>query len=253
MERRLFSFGRPPRDLPPRAQGPSFHAGPCQRSERVRLPADQGAAMGLIKLLARAVRRIARFPLVQLLVVVFLILVLQAADDTSILGRIFTGLDKAVESTVELLSRLFAVKSFTRSWLTFTLMICYVYLACSFILYILRVITAGLVFVVARTNAFGLRSAIARERGIAAYRAWLPFERIRPADISQSQWEETFAWPPDNKPPYPSLFRRVLSEVASYIVLIVLLVVLLQIFTPFPAVRWIGDLAQYLLHINQSR
>jgi hypothetical protein len=28
-------------------------------------------------------------------------------------------------------------------------------------------------------NAFGLRNAIARERGIAAYRAWLPLERIK--------------------------------------------------------------------------
>ena len=209
--------------------------------------------MGLIKLIARAVRRIIQFPLVQLLVVVILILILQAADDTSLLGRIFTGLDKAVESTVELLSRVFAVKSFTRSWLAFTLMICYVYLACLLILYILRILTAGLVLFIARTNAFGLRSSIARERGIAAYRAWLPFERIRPDHISQREWEETFAWPPDNKPPYPSLPRRMLSAVTSYVLLLVLVVVLLQIFTPFPAMRWASELAQYLLHIAQSR
>jgi len=29
------------------------------------------------------------------------------------------------------------------------------------------------------SNAFGLRNAGARERGIAAYRAWVPFERIQ--------------------------------------------------------------------------
>jgi chromate transport protein ChrA len=209
--------------------------------------------MGVIKLLARAVRRIIRFPLVQLLIVIILILILQAADDTSVLGRIFTGLDKAVESTVDLFSGVFTVKSFTRSWLTFSLMICYVYLACLFILYILRIITAGLVLLIARTNAFGLRSSIARERGIAAYRAWLPFERIRPANISQKEWEETFAWPPDDKPPYPSLQRRILSEIGSYIVLVFLVVVLLQIFTPFPAIRWVTELVQYLLHIIRSR
>jgi hypothetical protein len=44
------------------------------------------------------------------------------------------------------------------------------------------------------SNLFGLRNAIAPERGIAAYRAWVPFERIRPASIPQEKWEETFAW-----------------------------------------------------------
>jgi hypothetical protein len=209
--------------------------------------------MGLIKLLARAVRRIIRFPLVQLLIVVILVLILQAADDTSALGRIFTILDKAVESTVQLFSGIFAVKSFTRSWLTFSLMICYVYLTCLFILYILRIITSGLVFVLARTNTLGLRSFIARERGIAAYRAWLPFERIRPTHVSQKEWEETFAWPPDNKPPYPSLARRLLNEIASYILLVSLVVVLLQIFTPLPAMTWIVALVQHFLQINQQR
>jgi len=35
------------------------------------------------------------------------------------------------------------------------------------------------------TNFLWLRNTIARERGIAAYRAWLPLERIRPADCPQ--------------------------------------------------------------------
>ena len=41
-----------------------------------------------------------RFPLFQLVVVVALILLLQAANDKSALGQIFNGLDKLVESTV---------------------------------------------------------------------------------------------------------------------------------------------------------
>jgi hypothetical protein len=48
---------------------------------------------------------------------------------------------------------------------------------------------------------FYLRSAIARKRGITAYRAWVPFERIRPAHIPQEKWEATYAWPPNNGPP----------------------------------------------------
>jgi len=39
------------------------------------------------------------------------------------------------------------------------------------------------------SNLFGLRNAIARERGIAAYRAWVPLERIRPVSIPQEKWE----------------------------------------------------------------
>ena len=202
--------------------------------------------MGLIKLLGAAGRRIIRFPLVQLLIVVAVILLLQAADENSIFGKIFSGLDKLVDFTVGLTSSAFTVKSFTKSWLTFSFMIVYVYLACLLILYILRLIVAGVVYLIARTNAFGLRSAIARERGIAAYRAWLPFERIRPNHISQKEWEEEFAWPPDDKPPYPSLARRMLAETLSYVVLFALAAVLLQLFTPFPAVVWLGELARYL-------
>ena len=44
----------------------------------------------------------------------------------------------------------------------------------------------GIVDLVGWSNAFGLRNAIARERGIAAYRAWVPFERIRPASVPQA-------------------------------------------------------------------
>jgi hypothetical protein len=70
--------------------------------------------MGIIKLLAAPMKSIVRFPLFQLAIV--LILLLQAADDRSALGQIFNGLDKLVESTVGLLSSVFNVKSFTKSW-----------------------------------------------------------------------------------------------------------------------------------------
>jgi hypothetical protein len=88
-------------------------------------------------------------------------------------------------------------------------------------------------------GAFGLRNAIARERGIAAYEAWVPLERIRPASIPQAQWEEAFAWPPDDRPPYPSLPHRILRATASYLLLFVIVVALLQFFTPFPVVTWL--------------
>jgi hypothetical protein len=176
--------------------------------------------MGPVKLIASTIRRILSFPLVQLIIVVAIILFLQAADPDSAFGRIFSGLDKLVESSVSLVANLVTVRSFTRSWLTFTFMIAYVYLACLLILFVLRLAIAGLVYLVARWNLFGLRSAVARERGIAAYRAWLPFERIRPDHIPQQEWEETYAWPADDKPPYPSLPRRIATGIISYVVVI---------------------------------
>jgi hypothetical protein len=171
----------------------------------VPLPTPAGATMGTIKLLATPIRSIVRFPLFQLAIVVAVILFLQAADDKSARGQMFNGLDKLVESTVGLFSALFNVKSFTKSWLTTGFWIAYVYLACLLILSLLRVAISAVVDFVGWSNAFWLRNAIARERGIAAYRAWVPLERIRPVNIPQEKWEETFAWPADNEPPYPPL------------------------------------------------
>jgi hypothetical protein len=202
--------------------------------------------MGPVKLIAAAIRRILSFPLVQLIIVVAIILFLQAADTNSVFGRIFSGLDDLVESTVAMVSTLITVRSFTRSWLTFTFMIAYVYLACLLILFILRLAIGGLVYLVARWNLFGLRSAVARERGIAAYRAWLPFERIRPEHISQSEWEETYAWPAGDKPPYPSLPRRILTGTISYVVVIAAILVVLQFLTPIPAVTWLLAFVEYV-------
>src|SRR5450432_2734229 len=163
--------------------------------------------MGLIKLLAAPIRSLVRFPLFQLAVVVILIVMLQAADDGSAFGHIFNGLDKLVDSTVRLVSAIFNVRSFTKSWLTSGFMIAYVYLACLLILSLMRVMIRAAVDYVGWSNFFFLRNAIARERGIAAYRAWVPLERIRPDNIPQEKWEEAFAWPANNKPLFDAAKR----------------------------------------------
>ncbi len=203
--------------------------------------------MGMIKLLAAPIRGIVRFPLFQLAAVVAIILLLQAADDKSAFGQLFNGLDKLVDSTVRLLSGVFDVKSFTKSWLTSGFMIAYVYLVCLLILFLVRVTIRAMVDFIGWSNAFGLRNAIARERGIAAYRAWVPFERIRPANIPQDKWEEAFAWPANNNPPYPPLARRMLREVMSYVIVVLVAAVLLQVFTPFPVLIWLSKLIKMLV------
>lgn len=198
--------------------------------------------MGHIKLLTAPIRSIVSFPLFQLAVVVAVILFLQAGDDNSARGQMFNGLDKLVESSVGLVSATFNVKSFTRSWLTTGFWIAYVYLTCLLILYLLRWAIIKMIDFVGRTNLFYLRNAIARERGIAAYRAWVPFERIRPVNIPQEKWEERFAWPANNEPPYPSLARRILQAAISYLAVFLVAAVLLQLFTPFPVLTWLGRL-----------
>jgi len=203
--------------------------------------------MGLIKHLTAPIRSLVRFPLFQLALVIVVILWLQGADEISTIGKIFAALDVLVDTTVRLFSALFTLKSFTKSWLISGFMIAYVYLACLLILSLMRVAIRLAVDLVGRSNAFWLRNAIARERGIAAYRAWLPFERIRPASIPQPEWEERFAWPADNKPPYPPLAHRILRGTISYVAVILAAAVLLQVFTPFPVLTWLGQLTKMLL------
>src|SRR5215471_18512405 len=193
-----------------------------------------GAIIGMIKLLAAPVRSIVRFPLFQLAVVVAVILFLQAGYDNSARGQIFDGLDRLVESTVRAFSTVFNLKSFTKSWLTTGFWIAYVYLGCLLILFLLRAVISKMVDFVGWSNLFGLRNAIARERGIAAYRAWVPFERIRPASIPQERWEEAFAWPANNGPPYPPLAQRIRNGAISYVAVVLGAALLLQMFTPFP-------------------
>jgi len=195
----------------------------------------------MLKTLSAPFRMAFRFPLVHFALVVFLILLLQAADDKSISGRIFAGLDRLVEDTIELVATVFTVKSFTRSWLTFGLMIAYVYLACWLILSLCGIGARKLVDLAGRHNLFWSRNAIAKERGIDAYRAWLPLETIRPAHVSQRAWEEEFAWPPDNRPPYPPLAQRVLRATLSYAAAVAIILILLQVFTPFPVLSWLAS------------
>ena len=101
----------------------------------------------MFKLISAPIRSLVRFPLVQFAIVVGLILWLQAADDKSISGQIFNGLDKLVESTVQMTSAMFTVKSFTRSWLTFGFMIAYVYLVWSLALWLVRLLTGAAITV----------------------------------------------------------------------------------------------------------
>jgi hypothetical protein len=202
--------------------------------------------MGTIRHMTAPFRSIVRFPLFQLAIVVALILFLQAADPASALGRVFTGLDKLVGSTVDLFAAVFNVRSFTKSWLTSAFWIGYVYLACLLILFLARLALARIVDFAGRHNAFWLRNAIARERGVAAYRAWVPFERIRPPAIPQPVWEETYAWPADNKPPYPPLAQRVFIGAAINVTALVAIAFALQYLTPFPVITWLGQIGKML-------
>ena len=201
--------------------------------------------MSLIRLIAAPIQRVIRFPLFQLAVVVIIILFLQAADDQSFFGQIFNGLDRLDSATVGLIASMFEVKSFTRSWLVSGFMMAYVYFACLLIFYLMRRALIALVDYAARNNVW-LRNSLARDRGIEAYRAWEPLERIRPQSIPQAKWEETYAWPADNKPPYPPFGRRVLWEIVSYVAVILIFAALLQLFTPLPALSWLWRLARML-------
>jgi hypothetical protein len=198
--------------------------------------------MGMIKLLSAPIRSIVRFPLFQFAIVVAVILFLQGADEKSSFGQVFDGLDKLVDSTVTFFSAIFTVKSFTKAWLTSGFMIAYVYLACLLILFLVRVTIRIVVDFIGRSNLFWLRNTIARERGIEAYRAWLPFERIRPEHIPQEKWEQAFAWPANNQPPYPSLAQRIFRAMLFYGILALLAAILLQAFTRFSVLSWLVGL-----------
>jgi len=198
--------------------------------------------MGAIRLIAAPIRSILRSRLFQVAVVVIIILLLQYANDNSLAGYVSDGLDKVVEASVQLSSEFLRLKTFTKSVLTAGLMIVYVYFVCLLILFLLRHALRLTIDLIGWSNLFYLRNAIARERGIAAYRAWEPLERIRPAEVTQEKWEEAFAWPADNSPPYPSLPVRLLRGLIGYAIVLGGAAVLIQEFTPFPIVSWIGEL-----------
>jgi hypothetical protein len=198
--------------------------------------------MGLIRLIAAPVRSILRSRLFQLAAVVAIIVALDRYSfDYPELQALAEGLHNLVTASVQLCSYFFRVGILTDPVLQTGLLIGYVYLICLLIFLFLRFLFTRLVDLIGWSNLFYLRNTIARERGIAAYRAWEPFERIRPTEISQQRWEETFAWPPDNRPPYPSLTVRILRALLGYVIVLAIAAVLLQLYTPFPAVTWLSN------------
>lgn len=199
--------------------------------------------MVVLRLIAAPIRRLANSRLFQLAVIVAIILLLDHYSfDYAALRSLADGLKNLVAATVQLCSQYFRVGILTDPVLQVGLMIIYVYIVCLLIFYLLRILIGAIIDLVGLSNFLWLRNTIARERGIAAYRAWLPLEKIRPPTIPQGKWEEMYAWPADNTPPYPPLPRRILSAVTIYLIVIVAIAVLLQIFTPFPVLTWLGKL-----------
>ncbi len=199
--------------------------------------------MGAISLLAAPIRRIASSRLVQFAAVVAVTLLLDHyAYDYAALHAVVDGLKNLVTATVQLCSDFFRVGILTDPMLQAALTIAYVYVFCLLVFFLLRHATRKTVDVVGRNNFLWLRNSIARERGVAAYQAWLPLESIRPPDYPQDKWEQEFAWPADNKPPYPPLWQRILREGTSTVAIIAVAAILVQYFTPFPVLSWLRNL-----------
>jgi hypothetical protein len=199
--------------------------------------------MGPIRFLAAPLRHLANSRLFQFTAVVAIILLLDRYSfDYAALRPVAEGLKNAANATVQLCSEYFRVGILTDPVLQVGVMIAYVYAVCLLIFLLLRCGIRETIDVVGRSNFLWLRSTIARERGIAAYRAWLPLERIRPADCPQELWEQRFAWPADNKSPYPPLTQRILHGALSYVAVFGGAAILLQLFTPFPVLTWLIQL-----------
>lgn len=199
--------------------------------------------MGAIRLLAAPIRRIANSRLVQFAAVVVITLLLDHyAYDYAVLHGVVDGLKRLVAATVQLCSDFFRVGILTDPMLQAALTIAYVYVFCLVVFFLLRHATRKTVDVAGRHNFLWLRNSIARERGIAAYQAWVPLETIRPPDYPQEKWEQEYAWPADNKPPYPPLWQRILRETISAVMILAVVAVVLQYFTPFPVLSWLREL-----------
>jgi hypothetical protein len=196
--------------------------------------------MTLIKMLTAPIRRLIGMPLFQFCVVVLIVFLLQGAPDGSIFSRVYDGLDKLVSASIALIANAISIKSFTQALLTVGLMIFYVFVVCLIVLAIARRLIRRCVDYAGRKNLFGLRNTIARERGIEAYRAWEPLEHIRPPNVPQTVWEERFAWPADNRPPYPSLWWRIAFEICSAALLLLIILVLLQEVVGLPVFAWLA-------------
>jgi hypothetical protein len=201
--------------------------------------------MGLIRLITAPIRHIANSRLFQLGLVVAVVLLLENFSDNHVaLTKIADGLDKLVDWTVLQISDHFhnLGRSLSKSMVTGGVTVGYVYLACLVAFAVLRWLISRLLDVAGRTNFLWLRKTIAKERGIAAYRAWLPLERIRPAEYPQAVWEEEFAWPAGGDPPYPSLGIRMVRGTLSYAGVLAVAAVLVQYLTPFPVLSWLERL-----------
>ena len=199
--------------------------------------------MGLIRLIAAPIRHIANSRLFQLGAVIAIVLLLENFSNShAVLAKTADGLDKLVEWTVQLISDHFHnLRTLTKSMLTDGVMIGYVYLVCLLGFALLRRLMILALDLAGRANFLWLRRTIARDRGIAAYRAWLPLERIRPAECPQAVWEE-FAWPASGSPPYPPLGTRMVRGTLSYAAVLAGAAVLFQYFTPFPVLSWLEKL-----------
>jgi small-conductance mechanosensitive channel len=209
--------------------------------------------MGLIRLVAAPVRAVMGSRLFQFAAVLAIILLLDYYSfDYAVLRQISSALKTIVDATIQFFAEHFRVGILTDPVLQVGLIIAYVYVVCLIVAFIARALFRRAVDLIGQSNFLWLRRTIAQQRGIAAYRAWEPLERVRPAHVPQAQWEETFAWPADNKPPYPPLRHRFLRGVLSYLIVAALIAVLLQLLTPLPALTWLGKLADPLIHWVQD-
>lgn len=203
--------------------------------------------MGVIRLITAPIRSIMRSRLFQLALVLAIILLLDYYSfDYAPLREISAGLKSLVDLTVRFFAEHFRIGILTDPVLQVGLIIVYVYVVCLIIALFARFVLRMLVDFAGQSNFLWLRNVIAQERGIAAYRAWVPFERIRPAHIPLEKWEESFAWPANNLPPYPPLPQRILRAVMVYAAVLIAAGILLQIFTPFPVLTWLGKWTRLL-------
>jgi hypothetical protein len=197
-----------------------------------------------LRLLAAPIRGIMRSRLFQLIAVLVIVLLLDHYSfDYAPLREISIGLKSLADATVQFCAQhLFRVGILTDPVLEVVVIVAYVYVVCLFIVLLLRAVIRGAVDAAGRNNFLWLRNAIARERGIAAYRAWEPLESIRPKHIPQQEWEERYAWPADNRAPYPPLVQQIAYGLLIYVIIAVAAAILLQLFTPFPVVSWLAKL-----------
>ena len=162
--------------------------------------------MGIVRLIAAPIRSIMRSRLFQLAAVLAVILLLDYYSfDYAPLREISGALKTLVDATVRFFAEHFRVGLLTDPVLQVGLIVFYVYLVCFILAFLARIAIRWLVDLIGWSNFLSLRNTVAQERGIAAYRAWQPLERIRPVHIPQDKWEEAFAWPANNMPPYPPL------------------------------------------------